>query len=254
MKKLKQAFSPLLIALSMYTRVPMPQLEWTASGMAYAMGCFPAAGVLAGGAQALFLLLCRETGIFGPTLRAAMMLALPLVISGGIHLDGLCDVCDATASHKPREERLRILKDSHCGAFAVIGCCLWFLLSFAAWRDVDLMSPGAYALCLVPVLSRSLSGLAAACFRNARGSGQLAAFTDAANRRAVRALLVVWLCLSVVGMALLGGAWLQIFAAAAAVFAVFSLWAHKSYGGFTGDLCGCMLELTELACIAAAVM
>lgn len=251
MKKACLPLKSLVIALSMYTRVPMPRTDWTDGGMAWALGFFPAAGALCGGAQALFLLLQRKTALFGPALCAALLLALPLLVCGGIHLDGLCDVCDAAASHKPREERLQILKDPRCGAFAAIGCCAWFLLSYAAWRDVNLCARGAWALCLVPVISRCFSGLAAACFQNARGSGQLCAFTRAAHGRAVRAMLLAWLALGAAAMGWLGGpAALCMPLTAAAVFILFSLWAHKSYGGFTGDLCGCMLEITELCCVA----
>ena len=120
MKRLKALLSCAAVSLAMYTRLPMPHLHWTIERMKYALGFFPLAGVLCGGAQALFLLLVRTTGVFGPSFRAAVLLALPIAVSGGIHLDGFCDVCDAAASHKSRQEQLEILKDSHCGAFAII--------------------------------------------------------------------------------------------------------------------------------------
>ena len=251
MKRLKALLSCAAVSLAMYTRLPMPHLHWTIERMKYALGFFPLAGVLCGGAQALFLLLVRTTGVFGPSFRAAVLLALPIAVSGGIHLDGFCDVCDAAASHKNRQEQLEILKDSHCGAFAIIGCGAFFILSFAAWRDVDVFSPAAMALCFVPVLSRSLSGLAACSFRNARGGGQLAAFTRTADKRAIRAMLAGWLCLAAAGIAAFGGPLFAMLLGACAAFALFSLWAVKTYGGFTGDLCGCLLEIVELVCVAA---
>ena len=85
MKRLKALLSCAAVSLAMYTRLPMPHLHWTIERMKYALGFFPLAGVLCGGAQALFLLLVRTTGVFGPSFRAAVLLALPIAVSGGIH-------------------------------------------------------------------------------------------------------------------------------------------------------------------------
>ena len=77
-------------------------------------------------------------------------------------MDGLCDTADALASHQTREKKLEILKDSHTGAFAVIGCCAYLLLTFALWTQPEgaqrwlaaetaavgaVLSPGNQRLC-----------------------------------------------------------------------------------------------------------
>jgi len=66
----------------------------------------------------------------GKTLYAVVLTLIPVVITGGIHLDGLLDTADALSSYQPRERRLEILKDSHAGAFAIIVCCMYFLAYF----------------------------------------------------------------------------------------------------------------------------
>ena len=81
-------------------------------------------------------------------LFAAAAACLPLLITGGIHMDGFMDTVDALASHQSRERKLEILKDSACGAFAVLYCGVYLLLSFALYyegygRRVDLrLRPG----------------------------------------------------------------------------------------------------------------
>lgn len=59
------------------------------------------------------------------------MAALPWLVTGFMHLDGYMDVCDAVLSRRELATRQRILKDSHCGAFAVIGMVLLALCSGA---------------------------------------------------------------------------------------------------------------------------
>ena len=66
-----------------------------------------------------------------------MAAALPLLVTGGIHADGFCDTVDALSSHAEREKMLEILKDSHCGAFAVIFFGLWLVLWLAGWAALD---------------------------------------------------------------------------------------------------------------------
>ena len=126
----------LAMAFLMYSRVPMPQVEWKEENMAYAMGFFPIVGLLEGLVLMLWYLLCSALNI-GAVLFAAGAVLLPVAINGGIHLDGFCDCCDALASHQSRERKLEIMKDSAAGAFAVICCCAYLLLYTAVWTEVE---------------------------------------------------------------------------------------------------------------------
>ena len=65
-----------------------------------------------------------------------MAALLPLLVTGGIHLDGFLDVADARSSHQSRARKLEILKDSHVGAFAVIAMGCYLLLYTALWSAV----------------------------------------------------------------------------------------------------------------------
>ena len=96
-------------ALSMYSVFPMPQLEWNQHTMKYAMCFFPFVGIVVGAFVYLWVWIC---GFFSlNTALAAVVLALlPVLLSGGIHLDGLIDTSDALSSHQPAERKLEILK------------------------------------------------------------------------------------------------------------------------------------------------
>ena len=108
----------LLVAMSTYSSLPMPQFEWNEKNMRYAICFFPAVGAVCGGALLLWNWFCFRLNV-NPVLFASVAVCLPLLITGGIHMDGYMDTVDALASHQSRERKLEILKDSTCGAFPV---------------------------------------------------------------------------------------------------------------------------------------
>ena len=73
-----------LIAFSTYSRIPVPQVEWTEENRRYAMCFFPLVGAVTGLALWGWLALCDTLG-FGRLLRGAVAALLPLLITGGIH-------------------------------------------------------------------------------------------------------------------------------------------------------------------------
>ena len=155
----------LLIAFSTYSRIPVPQVEWNEENRRYSMCFFPLVGLVTGLLVWGWLSLCACLKM-GPFLQGAVAALLPLLITGGIHMDGYMDTTDALASWQPQEKRLEILKDSHTGAFAVMGCAGYLLLSAALYSEAD---PAAgLRLAGVFVLSRALSAFALVRMRNAR--------------------------------------------------------------------------------------
>lgn len=116
---IKQLWNGLKISFAMYSRIPTPSTDWTDDNMKYSMCFFPVVGMVIGAVMYGWYLLC---GIlpFGNTFQTAVYLVIPVIISGGIHMDGLLDTADALSSWQTMERRLEILKDSNSGAFAII--------------------------------------------------------------------------------------------------------------------------------------
>lgn len=130
MKKMWNSFK---IAFSMYSKIPMPQSEWTDENMSLAMCFFPWVGAVIGLAswvvyQAGGWLADRQetlsSGIPGSSnlFLTILLVLIPIFITGGIHLDGFLDTQDALSSYQPMERRLEILKDSHAWSI-----CNYFL-------------------------------------------------------------------------------------------------------------------------------
>ena len=232
------------VAFAMFSALPVPQFEWNEKNMRYAMCAFPLIGLVCGGLWCL----CGVLPLPGLA-RAAAFCLVPVAVTGGIHLDGYADTSDALSSYGDREKKLEILKDSHCGAFAVIRLCCYFVAYFGLCGSVRFTPRAGLCWTLALVLERALSGLAVAAFPMAKNTGLAHTFATAADRTAVRNVLTVLVILLCGALLALGGG------ALAAVAILLFLWYHhvavQQLGGITGDLAGWFLQKTELWMLAA---
>ena len=241
-----------LIAFSTYSRIPVPQAEWTEENRRYAMCFFPLVGAVLGLILWGWLAACDALG-FSPLLRGAGGALIPLLVTGGIHMDGFMDTIDALASWQPKEKRLEILKDTHTGAFAVMGCAGYLLLDAALLSEAK-TAVGLLLVCVF-VLSRALSALALTVFHKARPQGMLDGFSGPARKRTVLISCGAYgiACLAAWGIS---GGWTAILCAAAAALCLlyYRHMAYRQFGGVTGDLAGWFLQVTEMALTAAVVI
>lgn len=232
------------IAFSMYSKIPMPKTDWNEKNMRYSMCFFPLIGVVIGALTYLWCFICKQLD-FGSILRVAGYLVIPVLVTGGIHLDGFIDTQDALSSYKSREEKLEILKDSHIGAFALISCIVYYVIQAGIWSELDEKS--IVTLTAGFVLSRALSGYAVVSFDCAKNSGLAHAFSDASQKKVVSIVTFILALLSTQAMIFMGG----MIGTSAIVGAVITFWiyryvAYKEFGGITGDLAGWFLQLCEL--------
>ncbi len=240
-------------AFSMYSAIPMPQFAWDEKTTRYLLCAFPLVGGVTGGMVWGWLWLCGCLGV-GPVLLAAVATAIPVLVTGGIHLDGFCDTVDALASHAPTDQKLQILKDAHTGAFALIGCSLYLLLTFGLWSEFPVSHRTCGVIGIGFVASRALSGLSVVTFRCAKTSGLAAGFADAAQkgRCACVLLAIFWLCaFGMLQFHLKVGA--ACLLALSAVFLLYRRTSYQQFGGITGDLAGWFLQLAELGMLFAVV-
>ena len=253
---MKNFFETIAVAFSMFSRIPTPRVEWNERNMRYMLCAFPLVGAASGLLLWGFSALCGALGL-GRVLFAAGVTLLPVAVTGGIHLDGFCDTCDALASHAEPARRREILKDSHCGAFAVIGLCCRMLLFFALATELVPGTRTALLLGLTPVLSRALSGLGVLLFPTADGKpGLLRTFRDAATgrgRAAAFLLLVSLLCAAGLIVSCGPGGAAAVLASLGALLWV-RLMSARKFGGMSGDLSGWFLEVCELVMLAAYIL
>jgi len=232
------------MAWGMFLAIPCPRKIWSESARQKMLVCMPLVGLLAGGVWAGAWLLMR--GAPGPV-RAAVCAAAPWLVTGFMHLDGYMDVCDAVLSRRDLATRQRILKDSHCGAFAVI--CM-VLLAMGQWSLFLGAGDVAGLGVLRPRAAPGAGGGRAVLGLGPRGPSQYAAMGPA--RGGYGAALWVLLALSV-GLPLwLGGSFGPLAAAAGYGLAVW--YGYRNLDGMSGDISGFALTLGELCGCGAAIL
>ena len=164
----------IVMAFCMFSSIPMPKVKADEHSSRFMMAAFPLVGVVCGAVCIAWWAFCiwAHIGVF---LHAAGLVLIPLIIAGGIHLDGFADVVDAISSWGTPERRREILKDSHIGAFAAMGICVYLLLSFALCTELVQTASlyTAFLLGLTFVLSRVLSGLTGMLFPKSSTEGCL---------------------------------------------------------------------------------
>jgi len=242
-------FETVAVAFSMFSAIPMPQFGWNERNMRYSLCAFPLVGAVIAVCMWGWGKLCLLLSL-PELLRGAGLCMLPTVITGGIHLDGYCDTCDALASHQGIEKRQEILKDPHLGAFAAIRLCMYFLTDFALWTALpDQRLP---VLLGMFCLSRALSGLALTVFPLRPGSGLAKSFAETADKKRVRTVLTIMIAaLSLMLLMLHAG---EIVLAALLVFLYYRRMCEKDFGGLSGDLAGWFLQTAELWMLLALVL
>ncbi len=240
-----------IVAFSMYSHLPMPHIEWTDRNMKYAVCYFPLIGIVIGMAQFGWFYAAQALHMTD-NLRAAVMVVLPIVITGGIHMDGFLDTSDALSSWQDREAKLEIMKDSHAGAFAVISGLCYFALSFGVFSQAE----GSDLLLLgtIPVMSRALSALALVKFPKAKNTGLLRTFSDAAaNGVVTRIMIIILLLIAGVMIGSEGIKGCTVFLTGCGVFAYYYQMCRAKFGGTTGDVAGWFVQMCELICAFVCV-
>ena len=238
----------LRMAFSLYSIIPVPHAQWNEKSMKYCICFLPLIGGVIAAVQYLAFKLLSMLS-FGDVFRAAVLSVLPVLITGGIHLDGFLDTCDAIHSYGSREKRLEILKDPHVGAFALIGGIVWFVLWFGVWAEAG--EREMIPMCLVFVLSRAMSAFAALTFPKARKDGMLRGETDPAAGGSAAAMA----CLSLLTGGLIlwtgRGGGIAAVLCALAVLGYYRRMAVRHFGGTTGDLSGWFTQCCELVTAGA---
>ena len=155
---MKQQITALSMCQTMFCRIPFPLKKWEEGARPFLLLFLPVIGLEIGVLWYLADLVLRHLVVPAPV-YGFVMTAVPILLTGGIHLDGFMDVADAIGSWRDLEKRRAILKDSHVGAVAVIWVVFLLLGYFAVFSSVT-DGKNAGCLILIPVVSRCCSSLA----------------------------------------------------------------------------------------------
>ncbi len=215
---------------------------------AAASAWFPLVGLALGGLLAGLDVAARE-GL--PMLVVgAILLAASLIATRAIHVEGFLDSCDGLFGGRDKADRLKILRDSHVGAFAVVGgACLLFLkwtLLVSAPVDVRIE-----LLALFPCISRLGMLTTMTAFKYVRERGLGASFTLGRSRWH---WVIGFITTMAAAVLLMGNGGLIILVVSLTIALAFGWWISRLIGGMTGDTYGAVNEVTEVSALFLAVL
>ncbi len=240
------------VAFSMYSRIPVGKADWTEDNMKYSMCFVPLVGMVIAGLLILWYFLNIKLG-FNDVLNGGISIVLPLFVTGGIHMDGFCDVVDALSSYRTKEKRLEILKDPHAGAFAMMWLCVYMILGAGLLAQVQ-TTWGIFLCGTGFVLSRALACFLAMTLKSANRDGTLYAFTFAQQKDAVSAVLTVYLILGALTICMLNlSAGLMVTGLSFFLTVWFVRMVDRQFGGMTGDMAGFYIQIYEIMVFAVVV-
>ncbi len=265
---MKSFIKSFFMCLSMFTAIPCPYMEWDEKSSRNIMKFYPVIGTIVG-----LIYVCTYiilSIIKCPiALKSAVLIIYPFIITGMLHLDGYCDVCDAILSRRNKEEKLRILKDSKIGAFAVGALFILFFMeygsmfSFIQNNDISYSviennfsiiillkillqkSSITWMFLLIPIVSRSIAGYFLLSRITIKESQLGSYFKKGTNFTDIN-IMIIWIVLAVIVSVCIFPAKYSV------VFFVMILVAKfginkclKEFGGVSGDVAGFILVIAE---------
>jgi len=247
---MKRQLLLLLAAIQFLTRLPVPAAgDLPDDALAESVRFFPIVGAIVGmGAIAIDALVAPRAG---RNVSVVLILIYLVVVTGGLHEDGLADAADGFGGGWTKDRVLTIMRDSNIGSYGAIaiGCSLLarfvFLTSLPARTFYGVVIAGQ-------VISRWAMlplayGLPPA--RHETGQG-----VRVAQKVSKMSLLVGTACMTVVAGLASGFAAILFAVTASGVAAVTGAYYRRRIGGITGDCLGATCQVTEVAVYLAGVL
>lgn len=250
MKRLIKAFC---MSFSMFCAIPTPFAHiWEDSVRSLMLAVFPIVGTVMGTIWAgvgILLNLLDAPKMF----TAAILTLLPYWLSGGIHLDGFMDCCDAVLSRRPLEKKREILKDSHVGSFAVISLAMLLILGFATFASLD-ESKNLWILVLIATASRACSAIGVSILRPMGHSEYAGNFQKGISKGNIAALVAMLLISLVLGWFLFEIDGICAVSATVIGYVLSVAYVFRELDGFSGDVTGLGTTIAELCGVMAMML
>lgn len=224
-----------LLMLTFLTRIPIP-IRFEIKNQDFEKGLLfmPLIGLLIGSPLYILNQYVPLTNTF---LMSLLTVILYVLVTGGLHLDGIADYFDGIFSGRKRDRILEIMKDSHTGSFGVVGLCLYFLSMF-----VLLINVNPIVILLMPFVGKSMAVMLCAFGKYPRNEGMGKSLIDFGKKKhgvmiILVALIMCWL---------LGMNYVIAFMMTVVVIALFMIRTTQIIGGITGDVIGAGTEFAQI--------
>lgn len=250
MYSLKNILHGFLLSFQFFTLIPVRKnLSMNRNSVTMMYVFLPMISLFMGLTLAFVIYVNDHYFSFTPLFLAILLAVLNIVMTGGLHLDGLIDVGDAYFSYRDQKRRLEILSDSRVGAFGAISLVVYLLLKIGTFYELFARNVNDLILyfIFIPVISRIGMLILFNISKTAKDEGLAAYFKKQVIPRTLSIFILLYIVLIGIACVILKS---YIFAflilCASFIALLYRKWTNHHFGGMTGDLLGAFYEGIEL--------
>lgn len=227
----------LILALQFLTRLPINiPIDFNEENIRKSTFYYPVVGIILGSLSSIpYYFLSPYNKNIGSFLTIIVM----IILTGGLHLDGLSDTADGFFSNKDKEKTLEIMKDSRVGAFGVLSLILIILFKYILISNMETNLPIALILSMANGRLMVLLQIGFKKVARPGGLGDMLHSSKPRNYILTSSILYIILNLfiNIKYIIPLIGSFI--------IAEIISIYTYKKIGGFTGDVYGATIEITE---------
>ncbi|MCH7321117.1 adenosylcobinamide-GDP ribazoletransferase [Solibacillus sp. MA9] len=260
MSRLKNASQGFLLAWQFFSFIPIKkQLDMNKSSITWMYASLPLVGLVIGAMISCGAYLLVSYSDISNLLLSILLVIGMVIFTGGLHLDGFIDMCDAFFSYGDKDKRLQVLDDPRTGAFGVLGIVSLLLLKLGFVYET--LAQGQLGMLvyivIIPYIARIGMLVYFVTMNTSKKTGLAAYFKE----QVVRKQLIIYsaVLFTLMSAALIYTGIYSFFILVAimlAVVVIYRKWSYRNFGGMSGDLLGALGEslevvlwLTALLCI-----
>lgn len=227
----------LILSIQFLTRLPVNiSIDFNDENIRRSTFFYPYIGILLGFLASIPYYFLAP---YSKTIASFLTVMIMIVLTGGLHLDGLSDTADGFFSNRDKEKTMEIMKDSRIGAFGVLSLILIILFKYILISNIENNLP--VALILSMGNSRLIALLQIAFKKMARPGG----LGDMLHKSKPKKFIITGIILYLFLIGFIDIKYLIPLAGSLMVGELISIYTYKKIGGFTGDVYGATIELTE---------
>ena len=227
-----------ILSLQFLTRIPINiPIDFNKENLRRSTFFFPLVGAILGALSGIVYYLFAFINM---EIAALMTVISMIILTGGLHLDGLADTFDGFMSNTEREKTLDIMKDSRVGAFGVIALILNILLKYVLISNITTNIPIILILSLGN--SRLVLGHKMGFKKIARPGGLGDMFHTSNPKKYVILSGIIYIAI----LGLINPIYLLPLLGTIIMGEIITLITYKKIGGFTGDVFGATIEIGEI--------
>lgn len=227
-----------ILSLQFLTRLPINiPIDFNDQNLRKSTFFYPLVGLILGVLSSLPYVLLANYNV---DIASFLTLFLMIILTGGLHLDGLSDTADGFFANKDREKTLEIMKDSRIGAFGVLSLILLILFKYILISNFRNYLPLSLILSMA---NGRLVVLLQIVFKKVARPGGLGDMLHSSNPRNY---IIGSSLIYIIALALVDVKFLLPLLGALIIGELLANYSYKKIGGLTGDLYGAIIEVTEV--------